>query len=543
LLVSIDEGLNFGIVANAPTDGDKNLVSTANYQLMMNNLLQSLQMLRASQFDVIALLNPTVGATDKKKLLYVLDQLSSHCIPFAFDIYSTSVLENTPIYNFVSAVDSAHGVGMLPATNNTPDEFDLDYYTQKYGTLFRGLRFMEIGAISATFEGCAAAMSDFQKSNNSNLAYCPPQLQDFINKYLGGATPNRATHTSVWQPAIAKALVSWASTNGLTVFWSDPAFSQRVFPGAIWYDSNYVTAYQNFINGSGSYQGYLADVNDIISSYPGTVDVIYATNDSNFTQFLDSGAWPSMVGPKAFAKEKGFGVSAQSWCSGNPLPLYIGLSSNTPVNGDMLCPPSVPERWAQSALANQVDVLEIESFQYFFNYLDLNPTDTNPNDIYKLSIIPPGNINWLTAGMLSPRAGFIFTQLGILNATQVPSAASVEEIFALQFFQVVLNQRMSSSDPNIQWHVNNMHKIGISADLKNFVSAKAATGSNYSNSEYIQMLFRTLLLRDPDVATDAGYLYYLTQLNNGVINRSTAVDAIAKTPEGQSVLSTAIPWY
>ena len=294
-----------------------------------------------NKFTVWALINPI--QEDREATLLVLDKLAAANIPFIFDYYSSDVTNLTYIKKELvdyspRAANPLKGVSLdIDAPAASQD--GLAFYSNRYGSKFMGVRFMERLAM------------DLNAKNPDGQ----PMISDLALE--------KKELSFDWQ--LAEHVLKWAEASGRFVLWSDPSL---YLP----YDcySHPEAAKTN----SAIRDEYIQKEADLAVRYSHLIP-IYDNNEGLKRCGVAGGNW--LITPRNFrirgweviprriaagksgqtllTGKNGFGVSIQSWSSDyDPL-----LTAGT-------LPAEEIAIWTLDSFAKGATMVEFEPYFYFF---------------------------------------------------------------------------------------------------------------------------------------------------------------------------------
>jgi len=158
------------------------------------------------------------------------------------------------------------------------------------------------------------------------------------------------------------------------------------------------------------------------------------------------------------------------------------------------------------------------TYPRFLDKIGSSNTEINPDEFYVYGK-KVGNSGEF-------QGGYIIQSLKL--SVIVPDAS---RYLAMQYFKELLNWEVDYNDSGVIWHANNIKVNGCKADVLNFSTAETFQGrkSSYSDIQFIRMLYRAILSREPE---KAGINWFLNALRSGN-SRDWLVDAIATSHEAQ----------
>ena len=111
-----------------------------------------------------------------------------------------------------------------------------------------------------------------------------------------------------------------------------------------------------------------------------------------------------------------------------------------------------------------------------------------------------------------------------------------EERLVRQYYLEFLGWDVQPDFGGFDWHTNNLLQLGCRKVVMDFVQsgAFAPTKRSVSNRDYVRILYRAILSREPDGASN-GSEWWVAQLNAGSLSRDTISDAMYQGWEPQSV--------
>ncbi len=107
------------------------------------------------------------------------------------------------------------------------------------------------------------------------------------------------------------------------------------------------------------------------------------------------------------------------------------------------------------------------------------------------------------------------------------------------YYRQMLDRNGSSSD--VDWWQNQFNTKGCRAIIKSFATSPEFQSRiiSMTNGEYMTLLFRTILARDPYI-NETGYTYFLNLLNSGAFNRTTIVDRLSSAYEAYTACDAGL---
>src|SRR5258708_5847580 len=326
LVIQLDQSMSNGVIVNA--DPANPLFVEALGRFM--DTIKKFQ----SNYDVYVLLNPMIK--DKSKLVFVLDKLKENNIKFMLDDYASDILhfgqftavpfnnEQRTIFNDI--VDFPHGIALKPAGAGVAhDEKTLDYYVERYGTYFGGIRLFEIVPEDTHIASCYLNFDSNLCEASTTLAY---------------HTDPGASRPLFYHKSLAEELIKFAWQNHMFVEWSDNDF----------YDSY---GHANLPSGEWRMAEEKNDMVSLAQTYPQTIYPTFANNlGANMAKSVLPD-WQSYIPISSdFA---GKGLNDQSWLC-------------TDANAETTCPVQYLIDWTQSAISTGAKLIQLEPFYYFFNW-------------------------------------------------------------------------------------------------------------------------------------------------------------------------------
>jgi hypothetical protein len=342
------------------TDGLQDLARKNRRQAgaALDRLIRSLRTAQ-NKFAVWALINPI--QEDRASTLFILDRLAAANIPFVLDYYSSDVtnlayIKKEMVDYSARAAEALKGVSLdIDAPAASQD--GLQFYSNRYGSKFIGVRFMERLAMDIT-----AKNPDGQ-----------PMIADLELE--------RKELSFDWE--LAEHVLKWADASGRFVLWSDPSlylpYTCYSYPEAI--------KTNNAIRDE-----YIHRQADLATHYSHLIP-IYDNNEGLKRCGVAAGNWlvtprnfrirsweaiPRRIaagksGKSSLAGKDGFGISIQSWNSDfDPL-----LTAGT-------LPAEEIAIWTLDSFAKGAALVEFEPYFYFFAW---PPSSTIPQSVE----IPNGN--------------------------------------------------------------------------------------------------------------------------------------------------------
>jgi hypothetical protein len=313
LMFSLDQGFSNGIGRFPP--------SAPGMRPVYDNIVSTLKAFQ-SKYTVYVLFNPHIAnKADPSNLYEILDFFSTSGIPFYLEVYSS---DNTTIANaqpaLTNAADTANGIGPTVDTNGQGVVSLKDAHT-RYGAMFAGIRFMEVGAQDLALNPCLLS-----------LACAPPRENWLVREYFSVARAKPFVEFARdFQKSVLVVDQLWVAPWDTPIGWSPPDSVLR------------------FRNG----------IAELAATFPNTMYVAYANNES-YGSVIRSGLhrqndWQRYL---EFAGIKGIGLSNQSWmCDRKP-----GFSDTT-------CPVEYMNLWTGDALINKgASLVQFEPFWYLFNW-------------------------------------------------------------------------------------------------------------------------------------------------------------------------------
>ncbi len=333
LLFNLDQGIDGGLQAIAHADPQ-----TADQMIdRISEFLKS----TGEAYNVWALVNPIYE--DRTATLAVLDRLAKNGVPFVLDFYSSDItniayVKPGSVSYKPKTFAALKGVSLaIQGAPGAPD--NLDFYAQRYGKLFAGVRIFErLGMeINASVPGLAPLVKD------EALARQELPLD--------------------WR--LVRDLLDWSQHNNKYVIWSDPALY-------IQYECYWKKEQVNAA--SAVRDRYVAREGELATAYTNVVPV-YDNNEGvkrcgvaqgdfeltprNFRlshwQSIPAQIASKKNGDTALTGRHGFGLSVQSW-----------TADYDPVLNAGTLPDAEIAIWALDGFRQGASLLEFEPGYYFF---------------------------------------------------------------------------------------------------------------------------------------------------------------------------------
>lgn len=301
----IAQGWTIDFVARADTpDG----------QAAIENMIGAIQTYQQGGYTACAVVNPQ--ASDKNKVIYLLDRLKARNVPFMLDVMSSDcepwALGNTASWNAPAAADT--GLSVWNNYGGDPnDPNGIQFYLSRYPGHLIGFRVMEPEWVFQQYKKLGWGTGNAQ-----------PWIETFV--------------------AIAQATGLFVQYN--STVWDTPRYANPP-------DADVIQATRNAAR-------WLA------AKYPGVIYTTWATNDGTNIKRLTPAQyglapWRSLVN---FPGVRGLGVSDQSW--------MVGLMVNGTWVDSHTCPASALIAFVNDALAPHPNypatgIIQFEPFWYFFN--------------------------------------------------------------------------------------------------------------------------------------------------------------------------------
>lgn len=248
-------------------------------EVMLRGAIANLQHYR-TKYDAYAIVSTNI-ADKAGKLTHVLDELAAAGVPFILDVMSSDMweLRNETLYQDGPKVNQAAsvwaGLGVWPTLGGNPaDPYQLEYYRNRYPTMFRGIRIMEPGDMYKMYEASGWSFADLN-----------------------------ATITNI---------VQYAAHYGLFVEYNTLTWDCHA-------DTDTWKCPDSYVKGTLQYL-----IANLMVQYPGVVYPTWPTNDGTNVERLDPGnkdgwaSWESLVQP--YWGERGMGISDQFWMTGAQAP-------------------------------------------------------------------------------------------------------------------------------------------------------------------------------------------------------------------------------
>ena len=114
--------------------------------------------------------------------------------------------------------------------------------------------------------------------------------------------------------------------------------------------------------------------------------------------------------------------------------------------------------------------------------------------------------------------------------------------FLRQRYFFLLGWFPSFADGGFRWHINYFLTQGCQADFRNFTQSPnfQEKKKNLSDGEYLALLYKTILSRDPDVG---GFNWFLERLQNGTFTRESIIDYLFSSSEAQEKCQHQKPYF
>ena len=115
----------------------------------------------------------------------------------------------------------------------------------------------------------------------------------------------------------------------------------------------------------------------------------------------------------------------------------------------------------------------------------------------------------------------------------VPGVQDKSRLLAMQYYKELLGWTVSYNDSGVIWHAQNIRANGCKADVLDFSQAQDYLNRKmtYSNTDFITMLYRAILSRNPE---QTGLDWYIDQLLNQGKDRDWVLNQIVDRPEAQA---------
>jgi hypothetical protein len=290
LLFNLDQGFPMGIVEANDLNG-------------LDRILAVLVELK-SKYDVYAIFSPLSAKTNN--LHDALRSAAAHHIPFFLDVYTSDAMTIGNILTPANPqADPSH------ALTQSLDGLRALKADKEIGPYFAGIRVFEVMAEDFTVKTCLA------QKEGKRVNWC-----DHFQRNV--------TTSDVFNRDTAKAVLDFAKSNRMLVFWSD------------WkWDSQTEVQQRTII--------------DLLSAgdYRDTVILAYANNLPNEvsrSDYSDWQRWITKYSPMVGKSVLGIGLSDQAWLC----------------ETDIACPSSVIQDWAERAIKAGAVAIQFEPANYFF---------------------------------------------------------------------------------------------------------------------------------------------------------------------------------
>jgi hypothetical protein len=290
LLFNLDQGFPMGIVETNDLNG-------------LDRILSVLDELKG-KYDVYAIFSPLTAKTNN--LHDALRSAATHHLRFFLDVYTSDAMTIGNILTPAnSQADPSHALTL------SLDGLKALKADKEIGPYFAGIRIFEVMAEDFTVKTCLA------QKGGKQVDWC-----DHFQRNV--------TTADVFKRDTAKAVLDFAKSNDMLVFWSD------------WKWDSQTEAQQKTIV-------------DLLSGgdYRDTVILAYANNLPNEVARSDDSDWQrwfAKYSPMVGRSVRGIGLSDQAWLC----------------DTDIACPVPVIQNWAERAIKAGATAIQFEPTNYFF---------------------------------------------------------------------------------------------------------------------------------------------------------------------------------